>query len=220
MRSPLSTSCDLDPFPTILQKVCLGALLKPTKTNIVNISEYIFIVINVTMATLTQCLRTHSCLRNTYVVIDPFVTYFESTWNGCTKTLIYTNNLSSVLQFAYKQLHSTKAALLKWHNAVKVTASTMFDLYAAFHTTDMTFSLNAYQHGQIYLAKCWPPFLRTYPIVFVWILPASYGALAFHIIYNVTKLYHPSSTHGSPPLVTDISTFLWLQHIQVVPWTC
>ena len=51
--------------------------------------------------------------------------------------------MSDVLQSAYKQFHSTQAALLKVYNDVtlnmdkgKVTALTLLDLSAAFDTID------------------------------------------------------------------------------------
>ena len=56
---------------------------------------------------------------------------------------IYNHHLSNDLQSAYKQFHSTETALLKIHNDIvdniyngKVTALTLLDISAVFHTTD------------------------------------------------------------------------------------
>ena len=59
------------------------------------------------------------------------------------------NNLEEVFQSAYKQLHSTKTALLRVHNDILVTLDNhqsvillLLDLSAAFDTVDHTILLN------------------------------------------------------------------------------
>ena len=85
-------------------------------------------------------------------------------------------------QSANKQFHSAENALLKVDNDInlniyngKVTALTRFDLSAAFDTTDHDILISRLSA----LLWCPPGFC--------------FGALAFHSVYNTTKLSYPES---------------------------
>jgi len=148
MSSP-NKSCDLDPFPTILLKTCLEALLKPI-TDIINASLCSgFFPDDFKHAHVNPVLKKTSLTKedlNSYRPISnlSFISkILEKVVAKRLRSHISTNDLSNVFQSAYKQFHSTETALLKVHNDInlnidkgKVTALTLLDLSAAFDTID------------------------------------------------------------------------------------
>ena len=152
IRSSASKSCDLDPIPTWLLKLCLSELL-PVITYIVNLSLSTGTVpYELKLALITPLLKK--------VLLDPKVLKsFRPVYNLTYLSKIIErvvvvrlnqhliqNGLHEVLQSAYKQNHSTETALLKVQNDLLIDTYggadlILLDLSAAFDTIDHTILL-------------------------------------------------------------------------------
>ena len=151
IRSSASKSCDLDPIPTWLVKLCLSELL-PVIIYIVNLSLTTSAVpYELNLALITPSLKK--------VLLDPEV--FRPVYNltYLSKIIervvvvrlnqhVIQNGLHEVLQSAYKQNHRTETALLKIQNDLLMAIDTyggavliLLDLSAAFDTVDHTILL-------------------------------------------------------------------------------
>ena len=144
----LSTSCELDPFPTLLRDY-LHVLMEPI-TSIINLSlhEGIF-PDQFKKAYVKPLLKKPTLDKNELKNYRPvsnlsFVSkILEKVVASRLLSHMKMNSLSNELQSAYKQFHSTESALLKVENDIllnmdkgRVTALTLLDLSAAFDTID------------------------------------------------------------------------------------
>ena len=149
IKNSPSKHCDLDPMPTFLLKQCLDVLLSPiTKT--INNSLKSGVVPQFYKKSLINTLLKKAgfdCeeLSNFRPVSNlPFLSkILEKVVLARLMSHISFNNLSEVLQSAYKPYHSTETALLKvltdilhFIDQKKVCLISLLDLSAAFDTID------------------------------------------------------------------------------------
>ena len=154
MASP-NKSCELDPIPTPLLKICMDVLITPI-TTLVNksLAEGIFPSV-FKNAHVTPLLKKASLSKEDLKNYRPvsnlsFVSkILEKVVSSRIQTHMAMTNTSNPFQSAYKKLHSTETALLRIQNDVlmamdngKVTALTLLDLSAAFDTIDHTILLD------------------------------------------------------------------------------
>ena len=146
-----SKSCDLDPIPTSLLKICLDILIKPI-TDIVNLSiETNTFPQKFREAHVKPLLKKSSLPKNDLKNYRPvsnlnFISkILEKVVASRLQSHINKNDLANPLQSAYRKFHSTESALLKVQNDIalsmdkgEVTALTLLDLSAAFDTIDHT----------------------------------------------------------------------------------
>ena len=142
-------SCELDPLPTWLLKVCLTELL-PFITKIINTSiETAYVPSAFKRAFVRPILKKSSLdqnvLKNYRPVSNlPFVSkVLEKVINARIDDHLKDNKLHEEHQSAYRKFHSTETALLKVQNDIlqsldqnKAVVLVMLDLSAAFDTID------------------------------------------------------------------------------------
>jgi len=147
-QSPV-TSCDLDPIPTTLLKLCKSALI-PTITNIINLS----LASGVFPDNFKSC-SVHPLLKKLNLDKENLSNYRPishlSFISKLTERLVKNrlmehlsqNNLLNPFQSAYTKFHSTETTLLYIHDCIiraisqqQVTGLCLLDLSAAFDTID------------------------------------------------------------------------------------
>ena len=148
MKSP-DKSCELDPVPTWLLKLCIDGLL-PLITSIINSSlETGCVPKDFKVARIKPLLKKPGLdpdiLKNYRPVSNlPFLSkIMEKVVDARLEHHLVQNNLHEPSQSAYKRFHSTETALLKVQNDIlrsldagDVTVLVMLDLSAAFDTID------------------------------------------------------------------------------------
>ena len=119
--SSSSKSCDLDPFPTVLLKACLGVLIKPI-TYIISAPfcsglfpedfkcAYVNLVLKETTLPKEE-VNSYRPISNLSFISK----ILEKVVANRTSSHTYINGLTSASQSTYKQFHSTETALLKLH---------------------------------------------------------------------------------------------------------
>ena len=144
-----SASCNLDPIPTPLLKICVEELL-PTITKIVNVSlSSCTLPDSMKEALVTPLLKKVSLdpevLKNYRPVSNlSFVSkIIEKVVATRLNEHLSRNNLMEHMQSAYRQFHSTETALLRVKNDIlialdqrKMVSLVLLDLSAAFDTID------------------------------------------------------------------------------------
>ena len=144
-----SASCNLDPIPTPLLKICVEELL-PTITKIVNASlSSCTLPDSMKEALVTPLLKKASLdpevLKNYRSVSNlSFVSQIiEKVVATRLNEHLSRNNLMEDMQYAYRQFHSTETALLHVKNDIlialdqrKMVSLVLLDLSAAFDTID------------------------------------------------------------------------------------
>ena len=148
MKSP-DKSCELDPAPTWLLKLCIDSLL-PLITSIINSSlETGCVPKDFKVARIKPLLKKSGLdpdiLKHYRPVSNlPFLSkIMEKVVDARLEQHLVKNSLHEPSQSAYKKFHSTETALLKVQNDIlrsldagAVTALVMLDLSAAFDTID------------------------------------------------------------------------------------
>ena len=147
-------SSDLDPVPISFVKDCIDILVTPI-ASIVNLSlsEGCF-PSHFKSALVFPLLKKPTLNKDNLKNYRPVshLTFLskilEKVVANCLNSHIDSSKLSYHFQSAYKTFHSTETAFLKIHNDIpssmnngKVTALTLLDLSAAFHTIDHTILL-------------------------------------------------------------------------------
>ena len=155
IRKCAPKSCDLDPIPTWLLKLCLSELL-PVITHIVNLSLSTSTVApEMKLALVTplikKALLDPEILKNFRPVSNlSFISkLIERVVVKRFSDHLASNGLNEIYQSAYKALHSTETALLKVQNDLLMSLDTMggavlvlLDLSAAFDTIDHSILIN------------------------------------------------------------------------------
>ena len=144
-KTPKSTSCCLDPIPTLLLKSCI----EPVITKIINISlDFGIFPANWKVAVfipLPKKLGVDSVFKNLRPVSN--LAYISKLLERVVFNQIYDHIVRSglypLLQSAYRRHHSTETALVKVANDIllnmnsqRVTLLVLLDLSAAFDTVD------------------------------------------------------------------------------------
>jgi hypothetical protein len=149
IRKSPDKSCELDPLPTWLVKLCLPEL-SALITSIVNSSLESASVSTSLKAALVRPLMKkptldQNILKNFRPVSNlPFVSkVIEKAVAEQLKNHLKANGMYDAVQSAYREYHSTETALLKVHNDIllaldqdQVVVLVMLDLSAAFDTID------------------------------------------------------------------------------------
>ena len=157
MKSP-DKSCELDPAPTWLLKLCIDDLL-PIITAILSGSLNTgYVPKDFRTAMIKPCLKKSGLDPNIFknyrpVSNLPFMSkILEKVIVSRLESHLVTNNLHEPLQSAYKQFHSTETGLLKVQNDISkaldagyVNALVMLDLSAAFDTIDHQILLKRFE---------------------------------------------------------------------------
>jgi len=155
IRKCAPKSCDLDPIPTWLLKLCLNELL-PGITHIVNLSLSTSTVApDMKLALVTplikKALLDPEILKNFRPVSNlSFISkLIERVVAKRFSDHLASNGLNEIYQSAYKESHSTETALLKVQNDLLLSIDTMggavlvlLDLSAAFDTIDHSILFN------------------------------------------------------------------------------
>ncbi len=153
-------SCDLDPLPTSLVKMCIDVLLTPI-TSLVNKS-----MAEGTFPDTFKNAHVTPLLKKTNLSKENMKNYrpvsnlsftskiLEKVVANRLNSHICASNTSNPFQSAYKKFHSTETALLKIQNDVlmamdkgRVTALTLLDLSAAFDTIDHAILLDRLENS-------------------------------------------------------------------------
>ena len=157
MKSP-NKSCELDPIPTWLLKLCIEELL-PVLTVIVNASLQTSCVPSAFKSALIRPLLKKpgldsDILKNYRPVSNlPFVSkVVEKVVDARLERHLMSNSLQEEMQSAYRRFHSTETALLRVQSDIlgsldrgDATALVMVDLSAAFDTIDHNIILKRFQ---------------------------------------------------------------------------
>ena len=149
IRRSATKSCDLDPIPTWLLKICLVELL-PVITHIVNLSLSTSAVpsefkVALVIPLLKKILLDPEIFKNFRPVSN--LTYISKLIERVVADRLNehldNNNLQEVFQSAYKNLHSTETALTRVQNDLLKSIDSdggailvLLDLSAAFDTID------------------------------------------------------------------------------------
>ena len=158
MNMPTKT-CDLDPIPTSLLKVCIDTVL-PALLHIVNLSLTSGLLsLDLKMACIVPRLKKESLDINDLKNYRPIsnLSFLSKLLEKCVYSQInehlLANHLLSQFQSAYRQHHSSETALVKVHNdIVQLLDSNLnvmvmsFDLSCAFDTVDHTHLINKLHH--------------------------------------------------------------------------
>ncbi len=153
-----TTSCELDPVPTWILKLCMDEIL-PLITAIVNASlESSNMPTSMKIAMIKPLLKKvilELILRNYRPVSNlPFISkVIERVVAAQVKKHVGQNNLACVFQSAYREGHSTETALLRVQNDIlsaidsqKVVILVLLDLSAAFDTISHEILLQRLYH--------------------------------------------------------------------------
>ena len=173
IHSP-NKSCELDPIPTWLLKLCLPELL-PTLTKIVNTSmETSHVPKSFKSSHVRPLLKKENLDANTlknYRPVSnlPFVSkILEKVVSSRIEEHLTLNNLHEEHQSAYRKFHSTETALIKVQNDIlqsldqnEIAVLVLLDLSAAFDTIDHETLLHRLEHqfGIGYKSLSW---MRSY----------------------------------------------------------
>ncbi len=152
LQSP-TTSCELDPIPTWLLKVCIDELL-PLITEIVNLALSTAIMPKSRKIAIIKLYLKKNILeviiKNYQPVSNLSILSKNVKWVVGKRLIQHhkENNLQEQLQSAYQQFHRTVTALIKDTNDIlmaidqqKVVLLVLLDLSATFDTIDHTIHL-------------------------------------------------------------------------------
>ena len=155
IKRSATKSCDLDPLPTWLLKLCLEELL-PVITHIINVSLSSGEVspelkLALVIPLLKKALLDPEILKNFRPVsnLSYISKLIERVVADRLNVFLVDNGLHEPLQSAYKKYHSTETALLKVQNDILMSVDAdggailvLLDLSAAFDTIDHEILLN------------------------------------------------------------------------------